>query len=263
MTLVVPRPRLLLPGTVGIDVQGVKRALSRAGYMEWGQFTETYGSFMTTAVAGFQHDHDITPVGKGYGDLTHHALVATHAKGKPAEWSFDAYAISLMKQEAAILKVTPEERVRQAIMSAAFFWYSNRSRIPYEEYRPFSLVKPPDLPTTPWDCSAFVTNCHYAGGAPDPNSRHYIDGQGYTGTLMGTGTRCNLRDMKPGDLIFYGFYSGPPSGAFPSGSPTHVSIFTGWQGGVPMTISNGRYPMSYTSIYYRSDLNHFRTYRVV
>lgn len=257
----VPRPRLLIQGDQGKDVIAVKRALSHAGYIEWGAFTDIYGQYMNTAISNFERDNGITPVGRGYGPKVHQKLEATHVKGDPSKWSFQPYEINLMRQEAALLKASPEQRVRGGIVAAGFYWYANRARIPYSEWRPFDLVKPPDLPSHPWDCSAYVTNCHYAGGAPDPNGRGY-NNQGYTGTLMSQGTRCQLSDLKPGDLVFYGFSSGGGL-AFPSGSPTHVALFTGYQGGTAMVLSNGRYPMSYTSLYYRSDVNHFRTYDVV
>jgi hypothetical protein len=254
-----PRPRLLHQGTVGLDVLAVKRALSRAGYIKWGDFTTTFGPYALVAVKAFQKDHGIVTTGL-YGAETHAALERTHSKGHPAEWAFDDYSVELMHEEANLLN--PEAVVRSAIVAAGFFWYAHRAAIAYREQRPFSLLRPPAVPKV-WDCSAFATNCYYAGDAPDPNGRHY-DGQGYTGTLMSRGKRVALAQMKPGDLIFWG-YTQHGSPAFPVGSPTHVSVFTGYDGGVPMTLSNGHHPMGYYAVpsFARIlPLNHYRHYAV-
>lgn len=256
-----PRPRALHQGVQGLDVVGVKRALSRAGYMKWGNFSTTFGPFMLVAVVAFQKAHGIQPSGV-YGDETHSALKAAHSAGHPKEWAFDAYAVQLMHEEAALLD--PEKIVRQAIVAAGFFWYAHRFAIGYAETRPMQLCKPPTVPSSPWDCSAFVTNTHYAGGAPDPNGRDY-DRQGYTGTLMSRGVRATLAQMRPGDLIFWGYYRGPASPAFPPGSPTHVSMFTGYDAGAAMHLSNGHHPMVYGSLATFArflPLNHYRHYQV-
>ena len=155
--------------------------------------------------------------------------------------------------------VVPEGKVREAIVSAAFYWYAHRGGIAYSQYRPFQMGKPLWKPSR-WDCSAFATNCHYAGGAPDPNGRGY-DHLGYTGTLCDHGTRVgSVSQLAPGDLIFYG-HSRRQAG-FPSGSPTHVAVYVGVKGGRHMVISHGHYPMGYYPYNYRSDINHYRHYKV-
>jgi hypothetical protein len=237
----VPLPRVLHEGFVGDDVVAVKRALSRAGFMEWGNFTNVFGANLTRAVTAFQHAKGIKNGGGIYGSVTHPVLVHTR-RVKTLQWSYDAVAVSLMEKEKAVLSVSPEDKVRQAIVAAGFYWYAHRNQIGYQESRPFAVCKPPAVPSV-WDCSAFVTNCHYAGGAPNPNGRPW-DGLGYTGTLMSRGTRCAVEQLMPGDLVFYGFTT-RPSPAFPYGSPTHVEMYVEETNGVRYNLSNGFHPMSF------------------
>lgn len=240
-----PFTRVLHEGCVGVDVVAVKRALSRAGEMQWGNFTSQFGPYMLEAVKAFQRSVAIQPTGL-YGSGTHTLLERAKAVGKQGEWAFDSYAVSLMRQEEALLAITPDQRVRQAIVAAGFYWYAHRGGVAYSQIRPFPILKPPLIPDED-DCSGFVTDCHFAGGAPDPNGLGY-SGNGYTGTLMDHGTRCTVQAMLPGDLVFYGFTT-DPTPAFPYGSPTHVALFVGYQGGVPMVLSNGAHPMGHYPLY--------------
>jgi cell wall-associated NlpC family hydrolase len=60
-----------------------------------------------------------------------------------------------------------------------------------------------------------------AGCKNDPHRRNY-DGQGYTGTMYTNGKRIglgNLKDLRPGDCVFYGNQGG--------GIPSHVVIVIG------------------------------------
>lgn len=245
---------------------GVKRALSRAGYIEWGNFTDVFGPFMETAVKDFQRHHGIPATGL-YGAGSHKALVHSHAKSRVKQWAFDAESIYLMRQEAKILAVTPDKKIRSAGVAAAYYWYAHRLQTAYEEWRPFRLIKPPEV-TSPWDCSAFGTNCHYAGGAPNPNgfsdgSPRPWDGQGYTGTLCNRGVSVPLSQLDPLDLILWGHYEGPWEPAFPPGSPTHVSVCVGAVNGRVMHISNGHYPMQYAAVEdFPMAVNHYRHYTV-
>lgn len=258
--VVLPRPLHL--GDQGLDVIATKRALSRAGYIQWPgkgkAFTPVYGPYMQQAVEELARrtGHDAK---QGYTKTLHEALRGTHAKGRAQEWAFDQLAIHLEAQEVELLSVTPEQRIRRAIVSAGWYWYAHRASIAYSQARPFQMGKPPWVPTR-WDCSAFVTVCHYAGGATNPNQRPW-DGEGYTGTLMSGGQRCGLVDLEIGDLIFYG-YTTSPSPAFPVGSPTHVALFVGYENHTPMVLSMGGYPMSYMPVTYRG-VNCYRHYNVI
>ena len=59
--------------------------------------------------------------------------------------------------------VKPESAIREKGVAAAFFWYWQIGEIAYWPVPPFSLGKPLWVPRQ-WDCSAFATACHYAGG---------------------------------------------------------------------------------------------------
>ncbi len=246
-------------GATGKDVVAHKRALSRAapGRYPWHDFTPYAGDRFMRAVMSWKRSKNMNslPV---LGRAAHEALERTHKKDS-TEWAFDKVAIDLAHDYWELAKQRPEQHVREGIVSAGFFWYAHRGRIAYSQARPFQLGKPVWVPSR-WDCSAFVTSCHYAGGAPDPNGRGY-DHQGYTGTLIDHGVRVPTVDqLDPGDLIFYG-HSRPQPG-FPAGAPTHVALYVGVRNGEHRILSHGHYPMGYYTYDYRSDLNEFRHYKV-
>ena len=230
----------------------VKRALARAGYMRWGQFTPLWGEFAVKATKRFQEDKKIKPVTGFYGPKTHEALVKTRRVKSRTEWAFDGYSIGLLHKYSIVIAEAPEERIRSRILAEARRLYAHRHRIPYAQERPFALERPPFVPPR-MDCSEFVTICHFVGGAPDPNGCNY-NGSGYTGTLIAHGERCSSQQLRAGDLAFYG--STPtPKAAFPAGSPTHVALYDG-DGGV---YSMGSAPMGHYPLHYRT-VNHFRHY---
>lgn len=242
-------------GCKGKDVVGHKRALSRAAPARypWHDFTEYAGDIFMRAFMDWKKSKNMNSLPR-IGLTAHNVLERTHEKDSQ-EWAFDAVAIELCKEYYDTHHAKPENSVREAGKSAAFFWYSHRGSIAYSQYRPFSLGKPPWVPSR-WDCSAFATACHYAAGAPDPNGRNY-DHQGYTGTLIEHGMRvATVGELKPLDLIFYG--NARRTAGFSSGAPTHVAVYVG----NGMVISHGHYPMSYYRYNYRSDINHFRHYKV-
>lgn len=252
--------RPLVTGTKGADVRAHKRAISRVlpTVYPWREFTPYFGEWFEKAVREFQRLHNITATGK-IGRVTHEALERSKKHGS-TQWAFQEYEVELCKDFCREFVQTPDEKVRAAIVDSGFFWYQHRGGIAYSQARPFQLGKPTWIPSR-WDCSGFVTSCHYAGGAPDPNGRGY-DHLGYTGTLMSQGTAVgNINDLHPGDLIFYGSTT-RGSGAFPVGSPTHVALYVGVIDGVPSILSHGSYPMRFLPYNYRP-INHLRTYKVV
>jgi hypothetical protein len=172
----------------------------------------------------------------------HNALEKRHAKNKPKEWAFDSLAIKQAKQYCDIER---HKDMRQRIVEAGFYWYAHRMTIFYSQARPFQIRRPPLVPTH-WDCSAFVINCYYAGGADDPSGRNY-SGLGYTGDLWNRGHKVTHAQALPGDLILYGYTTNPRPG-FPYGSPTHVALYTGNN----LVLSLGSYPMKYLDWNYRS-----------
>lgn len=254
-----PFSRTIREGMRGDDVKAVKRAISRwdPEVYPWHEFTDFAGEYLVRAFVEFKRRNfsqigNRTPV---FGERPWNLLTTKKAKNKPGEWAFDKRAIQLAREFNESFTTTPEERIRKAIVSAGFFWYSNKWQIAYSQARPMAVGRPPFVPSR-WDCSGFVTNCHYAGGAPDPNGRGY-DGLGYTGTLMGRGTRVgSIADLEPGDLIFYGFSAERPG--FNRGDPGDVKLYVGDE----MVLSMGSYPMKYVHYRARRDINHFRKYKV-
>lgn len=256
----IPFIREIRQGTIGKDVIGHKRALSRWDHTvyPWQDFSAYAGPYLVNAIIVFKERHGLGTAPK-LGAVAHNALEKAHRKGSTTEWAFDALAIELCTQYYNEHHKTPEQVIRESIVSAAFYWYAHRYAIAYAQTRPFEECKPPIVPKQ-WDCSAFATNCHYAGGAPDPNGLGY-NREGYTGTLIDHGTRVDtIHDLSPGDLIFYGHSSGRPG--FNVGDPTHVAVYVGFINNMHMVISNGHYPMNFSIYNYRTDINQLRHYPV-
>jgi hypothetical protein len=258
-------PREIHQGMIGEDVQAHKRAISRArpDLYPWPTdqhgFTALAGSFFIDAVVKWKISKGLGHT-RVLGGRAHESLERTHRKGSATEWAFDATAIALAQEYYDRVTKSPEDAIRERIVYAALYWYEHRTVIAYSMYRPMLLGEPLWIPSR-LDCSGFATNCHYAGGAPDPNGRGY-DHNGYTGTMIAHGTRVqSISNLKPGDLVFYGHSS--PRPGFNAGDPTHVAVYVGVKNGVHMVVSLGSYPMKYVSYTYRSDLNQFRHYNVV
>jgi cell wall-associated NlpC family hydrolase len=226
----VPHCRDVKLGTRGVDVVAYKRALSRAGFMKWGPFTNFFGPFAEQATKAFQHAHGIMASGV-IAAKTHHALEQAKKKGS-SEPAFDSLARHLLGDFCAQHTAPTDAKARAAAVAAAYFWKMRAAQIGYSQARPFPVDAPPQVPAN-IDCSGFVTICYFAGRAKDPNGRGY-DGFGYTGTLLSQGTKIPQSSLKAGDLVFYGSTMNPTPG-FPRGSPTHVAIYVG-QG---MVISMG------------------------
>lgn len=247
-------------GTTGPDVVAHKRAISRArpDLYPWHDFSPYAGDYFMTAVSKWKKSKGLGSLPK-IGAHAHEVLERTHSKNHPKEWAFDALAVKIANDFYEQKTTTPEERIREAIVTAASFFYAHRWAISYSQYRPFQMGKPPYVPSRE-DCSGFFTLCHYAGGAPDPNGRGY-DHLGYTGTLQAHGVRVtSIEQLSPGDAIFYG-YSYPKPG-FYRGAPTHVALYAGLLNGTHMIYSMGSYPMKFVPYNYRRDLNHFRHYHI-
>lgn len=231
----VPFTRQIKKGTVGKDAKAVKRALSAAGYMQWGTFTTTFGTFAVTALKRFQKAHALPQ--DGVYDLSDHRKLAIY---------FDPYGAFLMGQAAT----SPEDEKRRAIVATAMLGYAHRSTIHYTQtsLRMWGVrnnVQPPKVPPYE-DCSSFSTWCYFVAGVKDPNGFGY-GGWGYTGTLIEHGRKIEPRDLKRGDLVFYGRAT----------VPSHVAVFVG-DGRV---ISHGSEvgPLLLPRTY-RSDLHSCRTY---
>ena len=242
-------------GDMGLHVVSHNRAYSRAfpdlypWPKEGKEFSDFAGDIFMKAVrkANLRMQVRSATVNKA----AHEALEKRHAKNKPKEWAFDSLAIAQSKRYCDELY---HKEKRQRIIEAGFFWYAHRAAIFYSQARPFQMRRPPMIPSH-WDCSAFVTNCYYAGGGPDPNGRGF-SGYGYTGDMWTHGRRTSFAHIRVADLILYGFTTNPRPG-FPYGSPTHVAIYTG----NGLVLSMGSYPMKYLRYDYRS-INSIVTYDI-
>jgi hypothetical protein len=263
MTTTAPNVKFsrdIILGIQGDDVIAHKRAISRArpDFYEWQDFSNVAGPFFMDAIVKWKKSVRLDNTEK-LGAVAHERLEKTHSKNHPDEWAFDPYSIKLAQDFWDNTHISPEQRVRQAIIAAGFFWHAHRLSIYYSQMRPFQMGKPPWVPDR-WDCSGYVTNCYFAGGAPDPNGLGYSH-MGYTGTLIAHGYHVDhVDDLKIGDLIFYGYSRGKPG--FRTGDPTHVALYVGLNNGVHYVLSMGSYPMGWYPYNYRSDINRYRTYDV-
>lgn len=217
---VVPFVRSLTQGCSGPDVVAVKRALSRAGYIEWKgtDFTRVWGPYAAESLKRFEKAKGLKQTGE-YSFTRHEALRKTHRKGSRIEWAFDAFSIAIMREE----DVSPWERVAYRTVDAVNQAIAHRDQITYSQVRPMPDMAPyPNLPYAA-DCSGFATWAARSGGwAQDPNyplgSSRKWDGYGYTGTLWACGHDVSsLRYAKLCDLVFYGR-------PWLAGGAAHVSI---------------------------------------
>ena len=85
----------------GDDCLAVKRALSRAGFIPWQEFTNVYGEQAKDGCLAFQKSvgikgNDGGPPQGNYGESTHKKLLKAHAEMKH-EWAYDARSIELYK----------------------------------------------------------------------------------------------------------------------------------------------------------------------
>ena len=232
----------------GDDCLAVKRALSRAGFIGWQQFTNVYGTQAEDGCRAFQQAVGIKGDGGGpprghYGASTHKKLLQAKAANKDHQWAFDDYSIQLYKGYRA--PSAPTGSKRDTIVSTAKLGVSKAPQIHYtQDSRRMQgvreQIRPQAVPS--WeDCSSFATWTYWVAGAPAPNGRGY-DGYGYTGTLVENGKRIPVGSAQPGDLIFYGTGWG---------STSHVVICIG--GG--RCVSHGSEGGPYNSdIYYRADI---------
>jgi peptidoglycan hydrolase-like protein with peptidoglycan-binding domain len=83
----------------GDDVLAVKRVISRAGFLPWIDFTNTYGADTEEAVRAFQASVGIGDPPKGhYGPSTHDALLEAKRADYPNESAWDDYSLELYRE---------------------------------------------------------------------------------------------------------------------------------------------------------------------
>lgn len=86
----------------GDDALAAKRALSRAGFIPWQEFTNVWGEQAKEGCIAFQKSvgikgNDGGPPRGNYGESTHKKLLKAKAASKDHEWAWDAYSIDLYK----------------------------------------------------------------------------------------------------------------------------------------------------------------------
>src|SRR6516165_1763307 len=129
--------------------------------------------------------------------------------------TLDRYLTGHEKQTAAMKKRAAERRrhhkhnqgIRAKIVANAKWGLQHAGSIHYEQRRPMDgLHNPHKLPLYT-DCSGYVTLCYKWAGAPDPNGYNY-SGQGYTGSLLNHMRQIMRSQLRPADLIVYGYFPG-------------------------------------------------------
>jgi Putative peptidoglycan binding domain len=199
MTLVppvVPYTRKLHLGSTGRDVIAVKRALSRAGFMDWGDFTPLWGRYAVTACKNFQKAKRLKQSGE-YTFATHEALRKAHRKGSKTEWAFGGLSIAMMHGA----DTTPEERIRYRIVDFLNWTILHRDMISYRQYRPND---PHCIPLREhWyaDCSEYAKTSYLCSGAKSPDGLDWQWGSTYS--FREHGRAISLDHAKIGDMVFY------------------------------------------------------------
>lgn len=224
MNLVVPY-FLLKSGSKGKPVRALNRALSKAGYRKWQQFSYVWNPWVTKALKEFQTDNGLK--GTGVYDKTTHSKLARY---------YDSYAIKHLLT-AKKPQASKEEIKRQEFQAELMYIYNIRWNVYYTQRRPFDVFKPPKG----LDCSASGEwACKWAE-IPSPSG---YSGYGWGNTWSQMGRLQKLRRKRSvsqaeiGDFVFYG-----------SNGPTHVAYWIG-EGRV---WSFGSYPAKILPVYYRSD----------
>jgi peptidoglycan hydrolase-like protein with peptidoglycan-binding domain len=182
--------RALYSGDHGDDVRAVQRMLYRAlGGQATNAKNGKYGQKTVNDMILFQRSYGIQGTGN-MGQSTFTQL-----------WQF---ANDDDRTQYRGHKTPPppnnEDRIRQALVSAARWSIANAGNSRYRQIRPYprKLILPFHT-----DCSG-STSCFYCvAGGPDPNGRDF-DGLGYTGTQKSNGRRVDRDKRKPGDLVFHG-----------------------------------------------------------
>lgn len=138
------------------------------------------------------------------------------------------------RQDLARAKEVDESVLRKRVVNYGLRYYKYRQRIAYSQTRPTQLRWPKF--TTKLDCSGLVAAVmHKCKVNPHVDWR-------YTNTWVQIrfGREVKLKDIKPGDVVFYGTARN---------NPTHEALYIG-DGKV---LSHGHYPMGIYPVDYRPD----------
>jgi hypothetical protein len=109
--------------------------------------------------------------------------------------------------------ISANDRMRAKIVEYAKWGAENTFQIHYAQVRPMDHLN--KVKALPWytDCSEFVTTVYHWAGAPDPNGLGY-NGYGYTGTMLDHGASIPLFQVKPGDVVIWGWSPGHHTAVF-------------------------------------------------
>lgn len=206
-----PLPRTLTKGTVGPDVDGVGRALVRAGLMLRGtvapirvysampeKWRRTYGTRKMDAVNRLRKAEG-WPTSGTYGPKVHQVLIDSGA--------FDAKAIALLKAYKPTPVLTPPQRVRGAIQDFCERAEVYERRWHYTQRRPYTGKGVPPDETHYNDCSSYVCVAYFWAGkvtgldVPDP-AKFRWSGYGNTDWYMDDHLRVGP-PYQVGDLACY------------------------------------------------------------
>lgn len=238
----LPLPRTVKMGSVGADVEAHASAMHR--YLHTGQLAafrkqrrqvrQTFGVGKRTLAKQAARKAGLPQYGV-VGPALYRELVDAEAYDVTAREQLAGYAASVRKQN-------PRERV----VDAARFYLKHAREIHYSQSRPIITIsrdiRPPDTP--PYlDCSGLAITCYWVAGVEDELGSENAHGWGNTWSLADHGKYVAVKDLRPGDLVFYGRCS-------------HVAVYEG--GG--KVISNGHYPMSRERLTYRGDYWGARSY---
>ena len=262
----VPFKRELQLGDTGEDVLAVKRAIARAGFWKWQQFSEKYHEKFARGkprptprfnqgVAGYKRSQGIK-AGITYTKETHQALVATRVPaGKPnaGEWVFDKSARMLYN---GFEDISAEEKILTDIYKYWDELVRNKYSVHYSQMRPWKKKDPITYPI--WlDCSSTCIYTAWLADAKSPDPVNGFNGYGYTGTLISGGFRIAHNEVeryanKHLILAFYG------TSRWNTKHVTSVKSLN-------KVYSNGseRAPEILTTPYYRGDFIEFRAYEVI
>lgn len=129
--------------------------------------------------------------------------------------TLDKYLTGKLKPKPSMVKrakqrqsiATGVDKIRASIVANAKWGVAHAGSIHYSQSRPIDGLRQPHKLPLYTDCSGFATDCYKWAGAPDPNGLAY-NGQGYTGSLLNHMTEIDKSQMKPGDLIVFGYFPG-------------------------------------------------------
>lgn len=215
----VPFPAALYPPdhqrgpSRGPAVVAVKRACSRwrPDLLPWGHFDDRFNRPLERVLKELQGLAGIRPITGVYGKPTHDALRAARRAGSPNEWAFDAVAIRILVDAAAVIPArhVAEAMIRQVIASYCRVTIVYADRWHYEQYRPMRSFGVPPSVGGRSDCSEHATAARYAARervnlpVADPNG-HWFDGYGWTGDMLSHNRgRTVVGDFEVGDLALY------------------------------------------------------------